>query len=314
MRPPSSFPFFLTPSLDSGEGSFAEPRDFFHLLKPRVMSLVILTALAGMMMAPFPFSPILASFSLLAIAIGAGASGALNMWYERDIDSLMTRTKNRPLPLGKIRSETALAFGLILSCLSIVILYLNSNGLAAGLLAFTIFFYAVLYTMGLKRTTPQNIVIGGAAGALPPVIGYAAITGTIDLPPLVLFLLIFFWTPPHFWALALLRSADYARAGLPMLPNVRGENHTRLEILAYSLGVAPLGVVPWLLGWTSCVYGITAILGGGLFLFCAAYVWFAREEPRAGKACKTLFLVSILYLFVLFLLLIFERSAQLIFL
>ena len=202
--------------------SIAAPSDYFALLKPRVMSLVVFTALTGVVMAPTPPNPVIAFASLLAIAVGAGASGALNMWFESDIDALMTRTRKRPIPSGRLAREEALAFGLVLAAMSVFTLGLVANWLAAGLLAFTIFFYVVIYTMWLKRATPLNIVIGGAAGALPPMVGFAAASGELGLSSLVLFAIIFVWTPPHFWALALLKSDDYARAGIPMLPNVAG--------------------------------------------------------------------------------------------
>ncbi|MGB7699040.1 MAG: heme o synthase, partial [Methylovirgula sp.] len=213
----------------------ASPRDYIALLKPRVMSLVIFTALTGLLFAPHHVNIVIGFASLLAIAVGAGASGALNMWYDADIDAVMRRTCRRPIPTGKVTGGEALAFGLTLAIFAVLTLALVANLLAAALLAFTIFFYVVIYTMWLKRSTPQNIVIGGAAGALPPIVGYAAATGQVSLAALVLFALIFVWTPPHFWALALVRSAEYGRAGIPMMPNVKGADHTRLEILIYSL-------------------------------------------------------------------------------
>src|SRR5208283_1027019 len=213
----------------------ASPADYFALLKPRVMSLVVFTALAGLLLAPTPPHPVIALASLIAIAIGGGASGALNMWYEADIDALMGRTRGRPIPAGRLDPDEALAFGLVLSGVSILTLGLVANWLAAALLAFTIFFYVVIYTMWLKRATPLNIVIGGVAGALPPMVGFTAASGELGLSSLVLFAIIFVWTPPHFWALALLKSDDYARAGIPMLPNVAGPDRTRLEILIYAL-------------------------------------------------------------------------------
>ena len=287
--------------------SVAEPRDFFALLKPRVMSLVVLTALAGLMIAPGPQHPILGFVSLLAIAIGAGASGALNMWYDADIDALMTRTATRPVPSGRVEPAEALAFGLTLSALSVMTLALAGSWLGAALLAFTIFFYAVIYTMWLKRWTPQNIVIGGAAGALPPIVAYAAATGEVSLASVVLFAIIFVWTPPHFWALALVKSQDYARAGVPMMPNVKGPDRTRLEILLYTIVLAPLGVVPALMGFATPVYGVVAILGGLAMLYYAVKVFRLRTGPEADRASKSLFGVSILYLFALFLEIVGER-------
>ncbi len=294
----------------SATASLAEPRDYFALMKPRVMSLVVLTALAGLMIAPGHMHPVVAFASLLAIAVGGGASGALNMWYDADVDALMTRTRRRPVPAGRIAPKQALAFGLILSGFSVVTLAVVANYLAAGLLAFTIFFYAVIYTMWLKRSTPQNIVIGGAAGALPPVVAYAAATGSIGLESLTLFAIIFLWTPPHFWALALVKSGEYGRAGVPMMPNVKGPDHTRLEILAYTIVVAPLGVAPWLLGFASNVYGVIAALGGVAMLVYALRVYTRREGDAANRAAMQLFGFSILYLFALFLTIVAENAAS----
>ncbi len=294
-------------SLSAGVSS-AEPRDFIALLKPRVMSLVVLTALAGLVAAPTHMHPFLGFVSLLAIAVGAGASGALNMWYDADIDAIMTRTRTRPIPGGRVTRAEALAFGLLLSGLSVFTLGLVSNWLAASLLAFTIFFYVVVYSMWLKRSTPQNIVIGGAAGAFPPMVGYAAATGSITFESILLFAIIFMWTPPHFWALALVKSGDYEKAGIPMMPNVKGPDHTRLEILLYSIVVAPLGVTPWLFGFASIVYGALAFVGGIAFLYFAWNVYRIREGDQADKAAKSLFGFSILYLFVLFVTIVVENG------
>ncbi len=274
--------------------------DFFALLKPRVMSLVVFTAIVGMMLAPGHISPVLGLISILAIAVGAGASGSLNQWYDADIDAIMTRTKSRPIPAGKILGGEALGFGLILSLLSVMSLGLFANFLSAALLAFTIFFYAVVYTMWLKRSTPQNIVIGGAAGAFPPMIGWAAVTGTISIESCVLFLIIFLWTPPHFWALALFKSKDYGDAGIPMLPNVAGEASTKNHILAYALIVAPVGVLPWFLGFAGGVYGIASAILGAMFVWYAYQVWQMPESDRAMKPAKSLFGFSLVYLFALF--------------
>src|SRR5207342_1895913 len=230
------------------------------------MSLVIFTALVGLVIAPGHVHPILAFTSILCIAVGAGASGALNMAYEGDIDALMSRTANRPIPRGRITREEATAFGLILAFFSVMTLGILVNWLAGGLLAFTIFFYVVIYTMLLKRWTAQNIVIGGAAGALPPVVAWAAATGSLSMEPVLLFLIIFFWTPPHFWALALFRSDDYARAGIPMLPVVAGDTSTRRQILFYTLILVPLGITPWLFGYTGVLYGTTAAAAGAIML------------------------------------------------
>ncbi|MER9968785.1 heme o synthase [Mesorhizobium sp. M0060] len=280
--------------------SEATAGDFFALLKPRVMSLVVFTAFVGMVAAPVTINPLLAVIAILAIAIGAGASGALNMWYDADIDAVMTRTAGRPVPAGRIRPGEALSFGLVLSVLSVMTLGVLVNWLAASLLAFTIFFYAVIYTMWLKRWTPQNIVIGGAAGAIPPVIGWAAATGSVSLESLVLFLIIFLWTPPHFWALALFKSEDYAKAGIPMMPNVAGQASTRRQIFAYALVLAPVGVLPWVLGFTTPVYGIVALLLGAGFVWYAWKVLQMADDDRAMKPAKALFGYSLLYLFAIF--------------
>ncbi|WP_157014981.1 heme o synthase [Mesorhizobium xinjiangense] len=280
--------------------SEAMPGDYFALLKPRVMSLVVFTALVGMVAAPATLNPLIALIALLAIAVGAGASGALNMWYDADIDRVMSRTRQRPVPAGRVTPGEALAFGLVLSFLSVMTLGLLVNWLAAALLAFTIFFYVVIYTMWLKRSTPQNIVIGGAAGALPPVIGWAAVTGQVSLESVILFLIIFLWTPPHFWALALFKSGDYERAGIPMMPNVAGAASTRRQIFAYSTIIAPLGVAPWLLGYVSAGYGLSATALGAGFLWYAWQVLRMGDDDRAMKPAKALFAYSILYLFGLF--------------
>ena len=251
--------------------SSGEARDFIALLKPRVMSLVVFTALTGMVVAHGTIHPVLAFAALLAIAVGAGASGCLNMWYDADIDAVMSRTAKRPIPAGKITPSEALAFGMTLSVGSVLFLGLVANWLAAGLLAFTIFFYAVIYSMWLKRWTPQNIVIGGAAGAFPPMIGQAAVTGAVTLDTVILFAIIFIWTPPHFWALALVKSGDYARAGVPMLPNVRGPDETRRQILFYTLLLAPVGVLPALSGFGGiAVIWASSVATGAWMLLLAA--------------------------------------------
>ncbi len=288
--------------------SQASPRDFIELLKPRVMSLVIFTALTGLVVAPGTLHPILAAISLLCIAVGAGASGALNMWYDADIDAKMTRTANRPIPAGRVAPSEALAFGLFLSVFSVLVLGLVANWLAAGLLAFTIFFYAVVYTMWLKRWTPQNIVIGGAAGAFPPMIGWAAVTGSVSVESIVLFLIIFVWTPPHFWALALIKSEDYARAGVPMLPVVAGEAETRRQILLYTVLLAPLGVAPFLMGFAGKAYAATAVLGGLAMLWLALEIFRKRDGAPARKAAGRMFGFSIIYLFALFAVLLVEQG------
>ncbi|UVK53969.1 heme o synthase [Mesorhizobium sp. AR02] len=280
--------------------SEATAGDFFALLKPRVMSLVVFTAFVGLVAAPVTINPLLAVIAILAIAIGAGASGALNMWYDADIDAVMTRTASRPVPSGRIQPHEALSFGLVLSVLSVMTLGVLVNWLSATLLAFTIFFYAVVYTMWLKRWTPQNIVIGGAAGAIPPVIGWAAVTGSVSLESIILFLIIFLWTPPHFWALALFKSEDYGRAGIPMMPNVAGEASTRRQIFAYALVLAPVGVLPWLLGYTTPIYGVASVLLGVGFIWYAWKVLGMADDDRAMKPAKALFAYSLLYLFAIF--------------
>jgi protoheme IX farnesyltransferase len=284
--------------------------DFFALLKPRVMSLVVFTALAGIIVAPGHIHPLTAFTAILCIAIAAGASGALNMAYDSDIDALMSRTATRPIPMGHVAREDALTFGWTLSAMAVATMWLFVGVLPASLLAFTVFFYVVVYTLGLKRRTPQNIVIGGLSGALPPAIGWASVTGSLSLAPILLVAIIFMWTPPHFWALSLWRGTDYARAGVPMLPVVKGKAHTRKAIFAYTLVLAPLGVAPAFIG-----------LGGILYLVCAATMGFwmlleafatlrERDETRE-PAAKRLFGVSLLYLFVPFAALIVEHFLHL---
>src|SRR5437016_5474144 len=248
----------------SYEPSIATVGDYVALMKPRVMSLVVFTAFVGLMIAPGHIHPVIAFTALLCVAVGAGAAGTLNMWYDADIDAVMSRTSGRPIPRGRIAPGEALAFGVVLAGFSINVLGLLVNWVAAGLLAFTIFFYVAVYTAWLKRLTPQNIVIGGTAGAFPPVIGWAATTGGISVEPCLLFLIIFFWTPPHFWALSLVRVDDYARARLPMLPVVAGAEETRRQILRYSVALAPIGAAPWLLGYAQALYGVTALIAGAL--------------------------------------------------
>ncbi len=284
--------------------------DYFQLLKPRVMSLVVLTALVGMVVAPGQGphdSLLLAIIALLCIAVGAGASGALNMWYDADIDSVMQRTAQRPIPGGKIVASEALAFGLVLSGVSVLTLGLATNWFAAALLAGTILFYVVIYTMWLKRWTAQNIVIGGAAGALPPVIGWAAGTGSIGLESLVLFAIIFLWTPPHFWALSLLKTDDYRRAGVPMLPVVSGEAVTRRQILLYTLLLAPATLAPWIMGFAGPVYGVTALVASVVFIRHAARLARVEALPEMRPAAVKVFTFSIAYLFVLFAVLLAEH-------
>ena len=274
--------------------------DFVALLKPRVMSLVVFTALVGMAIAPGGVHPVIAIASLIAIAVGAGAAGALNMWFDADIDRLMRRTASRPIPAGRLAAAHARAFGLTLAVGSVAFLGLVANWLSAALLAFTIFFYVVVYTMWLKRTTPQNIVIGGAAGALPPVIGWAVVANDVGLASLVLFLIIFLWTPPHFWALSLVRTDDYAKAGVPMLPVVAGLAATRRQILIYSLVLAPVGLTPVALGFAGMAYGVVAALAGGAFVALAIRVYRSGEGVGGERAARDLFNFSLLYLFLLF--------------
>ena len=286
--------------------SEAEVGDYIALLKPRVMSLVVFTALVGLLMAPVYVHPVLAVTAILCIAVGAGASGALNMAYESDIDAVMTRTANRPIPRGRVTREEATAFGLTLAFFSVMTLGILVNWIAGGLLAFTIFFYVVVYTIGLKRWTAQNIVIGGAAGALPPVVAWAAATGSVAVEPWLLFAVIFFWTPPHFWALALFRNEDYARAGVPMLPVVAGPDATRLQILLYTVALVVVALAPWPLGYFSAVYGITSLVTGAAMLWLAVDVYRLRRGIAAARALRRLFAFSILYLFVLFAVLLGE--------
>jgi len=280
--------------------SSAMPLDYFQLLKPRVMSLVIFTALVGLLIAPGSINPLIGFVAILCISIGAGASGALNMWYDADIDSVMDRTAKRPIPSGKLDKPQALAFGVVLSFFSIAVMGLAVNWFSAFLLGFTIFFYAVIYTMWLKRSTPQNIVIGGAAGAFPPMIGWAAVTGSVSIESFVLFAIIFLWTPPHFWALALFRLKDYENAEVPMMPNAYGEPRTRLEILIYSILLGIVGILPGALGFASPVYGVIALLLGARFVQLGYKVWKDGNSNGDYEHEKKLFKFSILYLFVIF--------------
>ncbi|MFD0988371.1 heme o synthase [Methyloligella solikamskensis] len=294
------------PSLDAVPGG--EVGDYWELLKPRVMFLVVFTGLVGLVAAPVHMHPVLAIAALLCIAVGSGAAGALNMWFDSDIDQRMARTASRPIPQGKVTESEALTFGAVLSVGAIGCLGLMVNWLSAGLLALTIGFYVFVYTMWLKRWTPQNIVIGGAAGAMPPMIGWAAATGSISLDPIVLFLIIFIWTPPHFWALAICRSKEYERAGVPMLPVTHGDDHTRNQILAYSLLLAPLGCVPSLIGLGGMLYLVSSAVLGLLFVAFAIHCWRTREGQDAYRAAKQLFAYSVLYLFLLFAILLVEKG------
>ena len=294
----------LTPRI-----SEAGVADYVALMKPRVMSLVVFTALVGLLIAPGHLHPVLAITSILCIAVGGGAAGALNMWYEGDIDALMSRTANRPIPRGRVTPGEALAFGLTLAFFSVMTLGVLVNWLSTGLLAFTIFFYVVIYTMLLKRWTAQNIVIGGAAGALPPVVAWAAATGSLSPEPILLFLIIFLWTPPHFWALALFRTDDYGRANVPMLPNVAGPDATRLQILLYTVLLVTVAAAPWPLGYFDAVYGVTSLALGAGMMWLAIKVYRHRNGSAALRATRQLFKFSILYLFMLFAVLLLEVVA-----
>ena len=283
-------------------------QDFFQLLKPRVMSLVVFTGIVGLLLAPGTLHPVLAGVALLCIAVGAGAAGAINMWYDRDIDAKMQRTRARPLPMGRIEPDEALSFGVVLSMGAIAIMGLAVNWVAAGLLALTIAFYVFVYTIWLKRRTPQNIVIGGAAGAFPPMIGWAAVTSDVSLSPFILFAIIFLWTPPHFWALSLYRSDDYENAGVPMLPVVAGLRETRKQILLYTLLLVPLTLAPTLIGLVGLFYASVAALLGMAFLASAVRVWFDETD----RSARHMFAFSILYLFLLFTALLVDRGLSLV--
>ncbi len=290
-------------------------RDYVELLKPRVMSLVVFTGLVGMVVAPGDLHLVLGAVALLAIAVGAGAAGCLNMWFDADIDAIMIRTRKRPIPRGVIARDDALFFGTLLAAASILIMWLAVGVVPAVLLGFTIGFYLFVYTMGLKRRTAQNIVIGGAAGALPPVIGWAAVTGGVSIEALVLFLIILVWTPPHFWALALYRAGDYEKAGVPMMPGVAGKNSTRRQILGYAVLLVPIAFSPVWLGFAGAAYGAVAALASAIFVGLSATLWSLgrkadvdeQAEMRADRAARNLFAYSIFYLFVLFLALLVEH-------
>jgi protoheme IX farnesyltransferase len=305
------------PLAASGLGSTAdlsEVRDWIALLKPRVMSLVVFTGLVGMLVAPAAMHPVLGLAAMLCVAIGAGAAGAINMWYDRDIDALMRRTARRPIPAGRIEPGAALGFGLTLAVASVAVMGLATNWVAAGWLAFSILFYVLVYTMWLKRRTPQNIVIGGAAGAFPPVIGWAAATGDVSLVPLILFAIIFMWTPPHFWSLSLWAHGDYARAKVPMLPVTAGARETRRQILIYTVALFPLGLAPWLVGFSGPAYAVVAALLGAGFVWHALRV-LREAQDETGRslakdaAARASFRFSLWYLFVLFSALAIDRLA-----
>ncbi|CAN1723150.1 Protoheme IX farnesyltransferase [Hyphomicrobium sp. 1Nfss2.1] len=284
--------------------------DFVQLLKPRVMSLVVFTAITGMVAAPGAIHPVLAIIALAAIAIGAGAAGALNMWYDADIDARMARTAARPIPRGRMTPDEALSFGSVLSVFSVLTLGVLVNWTAGALLAITIGFYLFIYTMWLKRRTPQNIVIGGAAGSFPPMIGWAAVTGNVSIESVLMFLIIFMWTPPHFWALALYRCRDYERVGVPMLPVVAGPIETRRQIWLYSLLLVPTAALPSVIGLAGPVYAVTSVMLGGVFLYLAWKVRKITEGREADAAAKKLFGFSILYLFLLFAVMLGEHAVS----
>ena len=284
-------------------------RDYIALLKPRVMSLVVFTGFAGLAVAPGHIHPLIGAVAVLCIAVGAGASGAINMWYDRDIDAIMNRTCGRPIPRGAVSPDAALSFGGVLAVFSVMLMGLAVNWTAAALLAFTIFFYIVIYTMWLKRRTPQNIVIGGAAGAFPPMIGWAAVTGDISLASISLFLLIFMWTPPHFWALSLFREGDYAKAGVPMMPVVAGQRATKIQMLLYTLLLAPIALVPAWLGVAGIVYGAIAV---GLNVFFIGHAIAVLRERDGHRTAKAMFGFSLLYLFGHFAALILDRAPGLV--
>ena len=289
---------------DTAASEGARVADYLALLKPRVMSLVVFTGFAGLIAAPGGLHPFLAGVAVLCIAIGAGAAGAINMWYERDIDALMERTRRRPIPAGRMAPDAALAYGVILSLFSVMLMGLAVNWVAAALLALANGFYVFVYTIWLKRRTPQNIVIGGAAGAFPPMIGWAAVTGTVGLESIALFLIIFMWTPPHFWSLSLYREGDYAKAGIPMLPVVAGAAETRRQILIYAVLLAPLSLAPALLGAAGMLYGAVAF---GLSLIFVLYALRVRFDRTLASA-RRMFGFSILYLFLVFAALIVDRA------
>ena len=293
-------------SLERVSSGGASAGDYIELLKPRVMSLVVFTGLAGIVVAPGHLHPVLAFVAVLCIAVGAGASGAINMWYDRDIDAVMSRTAKRPIPSGRVGADNALAFGVILAAASVVVMGLAVNWTASALLALTIGFYILVYTMWLKRRTPQNIVIGGAAGAFPPMIGWAAVTGGVELPSIILFLLIFLWTPPHFWALALFRNGDYTRAGVPMMPVVAGPEATKRQMLLYTLVLLPVAAAPYVVGIGGLAYLAGSSVLGALFVLCAVRVLRSTDDRPA----KQMFGFSILYLFLLFALLVGEHLAS----
>jgi protoheme IX farnesyltransferase len=297
-------------------GSAAAParvRDYVDLLKPRVMSLVVFTGLVGVLIAPAHIHPFTAALAVLAIALGSGAAGAINMWYERDLDALMARTRNRPLPAGRVAPDDALGLGVLLSIFSVLLMAVATNLVAAALLTAAILFYVFVYTIWLKRRTPQNIVIGGAAGAFPPMIGWAAATGDVSAVGIALFMLIFLWTPPHFWALALYRSEDYRRAGVPMLPVVAGPRETKRQMLLYTLVLTPVALAPTLLGAVGWIYGAVALALSVVFIGHAVAVWRTADDETAFGPARRMFRFSLLYLAVLFAALPLDRLLERVF-
>jgi len=299
----------MTPAAAANPDLPASSRDLFALTKPRVMSLVVFTGLCGLLVAPVPVHPVLAFAAVLCIALGAGAAGALNQWYEADLDAKMKRTASRPLPAGRMTRQTALHFGVGLSVFSVILMDLAANHLAAAILAVSILFYVLVYTVWLKRRTAQNIVIGGAAGAFPPLIGWVAATGSISVLPVLLFAIIFLWTPPHFWALSLFVKTDYANAGVPMLPVVAGVTNTRRQIALYTLPMIAAAIAPWAMGLTDWIYGVASVALNAIFLFLALAVLTNKAtEPKDMKPEKRLFAFSILYLFAIFAALVIDAK------
>jgi protoheme IX farnesyltransferase len=292
----------------------ADIRDWLVLLKPRVVSLVVFTGAIGLMLAPGELHPVLALTAVLCIAVAAGGAGAINMWYDRDIDAVMRRTAKRPIPDGRIEPQAALGFGVVLAVGSVLLMYLATNVVAASVLALSVLFYVFVYTVWLKRRTPQNIVIGGAAGAFPPVIGWAAVTGDVSVLPVLLFAIVFFWTPPHFWALSLYASRDYARAGVPMLPVVAGARATRRHVMAYTVVLVLVSLLPWALGYVGPVYAASAAALGAVFLAAAGRVMWDEQDHTGQSLTKDrparwAFRYSLLYLFLLFLALAVDHAA-----
>ena len=281
-------------------------RDFYDLMKPRVMSLVIFTSFVGLVLSPINIHPFIALIAIICIAIGAGASGVLNMWYDSDIDGLMKRTINRPIPAGNINKSEAFTYGMVISAGSVVIMGILINWSASFLLAFTIFFYAVIYTMWLKRRTMQNIVIGGAAGAFPPVIGWLSTGAPITIEPIILFLIIFLWTPPHFWALAIVTSGDYEKASIPMMPNVVGDNYTKRQIVYYSVIMSISVILPYYIEMVSILYLIPAIILSLIFIIISLQLLKSSDNQKQKKYSKKLFLYSILYLFLIYILFLID--------